>query len=44
VIEGTRAKSGVLDPEAATLKAGSELYFTLMRGIADSMKDCLSSA
>ncbi|TAV49512.1 zinc ABC transporter substrate-binding protein [Rhizobium leguminosarum] len=44
VIEGTRAKSGVLDPEAATLKAGPDLYFTLMRGIADSMKDCLSSA
>ncbi|RUM24549.1 zinc ABC transporter substrate-binding protein [Rhizobium vallis] len=44
VIEGTRAKSGVLDPEAATLKAGPDLYFTLMRGIADSMKDCLSNA
>ncbi|MBW8786267.1 MAG: zinc ABC transporter substrate-binding protein ZnuA [Rhizobium leguminosarum] len=44
VIEGTRAKSGVLDPEAATLKAGPDLYFTLMRGIANSMKDCLSSA
>ncbi|ANK86363.1 MULTISPECIES: zinc ABC transporter substrate-binding protein ZnuA [unclassified Rhizobium] len=44
VIEGTSAKSGVLDPEAATLKAGPDLYFTLMRGIADSMKGCLSSA
>ncbi|MGO8092941.1 zinc ABC transporter substrate-binding protein [Rhizobium leguminosarum] len=44
VIEGTRAKSGVLDPEAATLKAGPDLYFNLMRGIANSMKDCLSSA
>ncbi|MBX5039720.1 zinc ABC transporter substrate-binding protein ZnuA [Rhizobium lentis] len=44
VTEGTRAKSGVLDPEAATLKAGPDLYFTLMRGIADSMKACLSSA
>ncbi|ABC91483.1 zinc uptake ABC transporter, substrate-binding protein [Rhizobium etli CFN 42] len=44
VIEGTSAKSGVLDPEAATLKAGSDLYFTLMRGIADSIKACLSSA
>ncbi|NEJ24785.1 zinc ABC transporter solute-binding protein [Rhizobium leguminosarum] len=44
VIEGTSAKSGVLDPEAATLKAGPDLYFTLMRGIANSMKDCLSSA
>ncbi|MGV4795226.1 metal ABC transporter solute-binding protein, Zn/Mn family [Rhizobium sp. F40D2] len=44
VIEGTNARSGVLDPEAATLKAGPDLYFTLMRGIAESMKDCLSSA
>ncbi|MBY3226669.1 zinc ABC transporter substrate-binding protein [Rhizobium laguerreae] len=44
VIEGTSAKSGVLDPEAATLKTGPDLYFTLMRGIANSMKDCLSSA
>ncbi|WP_319641142.1 zinc ABC transporter substrate-binding protein [Rhizobium acaciae] len=44
VIEGTRAKSGVLDPEAATLKAGPDLYFNLMRGIANSMKDCLFSA
>jgi len=44
VIEGTSARSGVLDPEAATLKAGPDLYFTLMRGIANSMKDCLSSA
>ncbi|MBX5157904.1 MULTISPECIES: zinc ABC transporter substrate-binding protein [unclassified Rhizobium] len=44
VIEGTRAKSAVLDPEAATLKAGPDLYFTLMRGIANSMKDCLSNA
>lgn len=42
VIEGTKAKAGVLDPEAATLKAGPDLYFTLMRGIANSMKDCLS--
>jgi zinc transport system substrate-binding protein len=42
VIEGTHARSGVLDPEAATLKAGPDLYFTLMRGIANSIKDCLS--
>ncbi|MBB2713730.1 MULTISPECIES: zinc ABC transporter substrate-binding protein ZnuA [Rhizobium] len=44
VIEGTSARSGVLDPEAATLEAGPDLYFTLMRGIAESMKACLSSA
>ncbi|MBB4272948.1 zinc ABC transporter substrate-binding protein [Rhizobium mongolense] len=42
VIEGTDARAGVLDPEAATLEAGPDLYFTLMRGIANSMKDCLS--
>jgi zinc transport system substrate-binding protein len=42
VIEGTDAKAGVLDPEAATLEVGPDLYFTLMRGIANSMKDCLS--
>lgn len=42
VIEGTKAKSGTLDPEAATLEAGPELYFKLMRGIATSLKDCLS--
>ncbi|MEZ2127257.1 MULTISPECIES: zinc ABC transporter substrate-binding protein ZnuA [unclassified Sinorhizobium] len=42
VIEGTQAKSGVLDPEAATLKEGPDLYFDLMRGIANSVKDCLS--
>ena len=42
VIEGTRAKAGVLDPEAGTLPEGPDLYFTLMQGIADSMKDCLT--
>ncbi|MBO9630311.1 MAG: zinc ABC transporter substrate-binding protein ZnuA [Shinella sp.] len=41
VIEGTSAKSGVLDPEAATLEPGPELYFTLMRSIATSLRDCL---
>lgn len=42
VIEGTNAKSGTLDPEAGTLEAGPDLYFKLMRGIASSLKDCLS--
>lgn len=44
VLEGTRAKAGTLDPEAATLPDGPNLYFEMMRGIATSMKDCLSSA
>ncbi|CDZ27356.1 zinc ABC transporter substrate-binding protein ZnuA [Neorhizobium galegae] len=42
VTEGTPARSGTLDPEAATLKSGSSLYFELMRGLARSMKECLS--
>jgi zinc transport system substrate-binding protein len=42
VTEGTPARSGTLDPEAATLKPGPGLYFELMRGLASSMKNCLS--
>ncbi|MDW5313363.1 zinc ABC transporter substrate-binding protein ZnuA [Rhizobium sp. PL01] len=44
VLEGTSAKSGTLDPEAATLEAGPDLYFQLMDGIGTSLKTCLSSA
>jgi zinc transport system substrate-binding protein len=43
VVEGTTAKTGTLDPEAATLKEGPDLYFQLMRGIATSLRDCLSA-
>jgi zinc transport system substrate-binding protein len=43
VAEGTKAKAGILDPEAATLDAGPDLYFTLMRGIANNLKNCLSN-
>lgn len=43
VLEGTPAKSGTLDPEAATLPQGPDLYFDLMRGIASSLKACLSA-
>lgn len=44
VIEGTPAKSGTLDPEAATLDAGPDLYFQLMENIGASLKSCLASA
>ncbi|UVC11540.1 zinc ABC transporter substrate-binding protein [Rhizobium sp. TH2] len=43
VLEGTQSKTGTLDPEAATLAEGPELYFNLMRGLAGSLKDCLSA-
>ena len=42
VLEGSSAKAGTLDPEAATLPQGPDLYFQLMRGIATSLKTCLS--
>lgn len=44
VLEGTDAKTGVLDPEGGTLTAGPDLYFDLMKGIATSLKACLTPA
>lgn len=44
VIEGTSAKSGTLDPEGGALAAGPDLYFDLMKGIATSLRACLTSA
>jgi zinc transport system substrate-binding protein len=43
VLEGTSAKSGTLDPEAATLTAGPDLYFQLMESVGASLKACLAS-
>ncbi|HEX6840287.1 MAG TPA: zinc ABC transporter substrate-binding protein [Stellaceae bacterium] len=42
VIEGTHARTGVLDPEGTSLQPGSELYFTLMDGLADGLVTCLA--
>lgn len=42
LLEGTEAKSGVLDPEGALLAPGSELYFQLMEKIAAELEACLS--
>jgi zinc transport system substrate-binding protein len=44
VIEGTDARTGVLDAEGGTEPAGTEQYFFLMRNIAKSLRDCLSPA
>lgn len=41
IIEGTQAKSGVLDPEGGALDAGVELYPQLLLGLATSLVDCL---
>jgi len=42
LMRGTGAKSAVLDPEAALLTPGADLYFQLMESIAASMETCLN--
>ena len=44
VTEGTKAKSGVIDPLGAELQTGPDLYFTLIRNMATSIRDCLSAS
>ena len=44
VTEGTDAKTGVLDPLGTSIENGPDLYFTLIRNMARSFKDCLSAA
>jgi zinc transport system substrate-binding protein len=41
VTEGTGVRTGVLDPVGAGLTPGPGLYPALMRGLADSLADCL---
>lgn len=43
VVEGTDAKTGVLDPEGSALAEGPGLYGDLLRGIAKGLVDCLGS-
>lgn len=44
VIEGTAAKSDVLDPVGADLPEGPEMYFDLLRRNARTLKSCLSAS
>ena len=44
VVEGTRAKTAVLDPLGADLEDGPDLYFELMRRNAKALADCLSQS
>lgn len=41
VVEGTQARTGTLDAEAADIAEGPDLYPTLMRRLASSLADCL---
>ena len=44
VTEGTRARSGVLDPEGLALEPGPGLYVALIQGLAREMRSCLDEA
>lgn len=44
VTEGTPARSGVLDPLGSTLDNGPDLYFSVIRNMATSLKTCLGQA
>ena len=44
VIEGTAAKTATLDPLGAAIPDGPDLYFTMMRENAASLKACLGEA
>jgi len=43
VVEGTKAKTGVLDPLGASIQNGPKLYFILIHDMANSLKKCLSN-
>lgn len=42
IAEGTQMRRGVLDPLGASVPAGPDLYFSLMKGLADSIRACLA--
>lgn len=44
IIEGSGAKAGVLDPLGSTIAEGPDQYFSLMRALAGSLRDCLAAS
>jgi zinc transport system substrate-binding protein len=42
IIEGSTARTAVLDPEGATLQPGPDLYENLLRGMAKSIRGCVA--
>ena len=41
LLSGTRAKSGVLDPEGSALAPGPDFHFNMARNLADNLVRCL---
>ena len=44
IADGTKSRTGVLDPEGTTLTPGPDLYATLMRNLARGFKGCLANS
>jgi len=42
LVEGTSVRTGTLDAEALALEPGPDLYFAMMRRLADDLKSCLA--
>ena len=42
LIEGTRARTGTIDPEGIKIEAGPDLYFALLRNLTRDLKNCLA--
>ena len=42
LVEGTKARSGVLDPVGGSLPPGPDVWFTLMSNLAKSLANCLN--
>jgi zinc transport system substrate-binding protein len=42
VIEGTRARTGTIDPEGIRIEPSPDLYFTLLRKLTQDLKNCLA--
>ena len=42
IIEGTPARAGAVDPLGVAITSGPQLYFSLLRNMAASFRDCLA--
>jgi zinc transport system substrate-binding protein len=42
LVEGTRARTGTIDPEGSKIEAGPDLYFKLLRNLAKDLRTCLT--
>ena len=42
LLDGTKARSGTLDPEGSTLNPGPNLYLELLVGLTNGLTNCLA--